>query len=320
MSSAERPPHDAGAPQPVQMSPDILVAVRRSELACPGHSLKMMARAAASPADQVMFDLEDACANSQKVAARQTVVQALSTLDFQGKVRTYRPNNIATRFFYRDVIEVVEAAGHYLDGVVIPKVSGPEDVIYVDRLLTGIELNVGLEVGRIRIEALIESAEAVLHAEQIARATRRMGGLIFGLVDYAGDIGATELGAEQFFYYNYAKAKTIAAARAAGITCVDGVTLAIRDAEACRRDANMAARMGFDGKWAIHPGQIEIINAAFTPSSEEIERAQRILGAYGRAEAEQGLGAIVVGDEMVDAATLRVERRKLAIARRAGLA
>ncbi len=293
--------------------------VRRSELTCPGHSLKMMAKAATSAADQVIFDLEDACAVSQKVAARQTVIQALTTLDFQGKVRTFRPNNVATRYFYRDVIEVVEAAGRFLDGIVIPKVNGPDDVLYVDRLLTGIELNMGLEVGHIRIEALIESADAVLHAEQIAKATPRMSGLAFGLVDYAGDIGAKEVGAEQFFYYNYAKAKTIAAARAAGITCVDGVTLAIRDAAACRRDAEMAARMGFDGKWAVHPAQVEIINAAFTPTAEEIERARRIVDAYARADAEEGLGAIVIGDEMVDAATLRVERKKLAIARKAGL-
>ncbi|MBF6591612.1 MAG: CoA ester lyase [Ktedonobacterales bacterium] len=296
------------------------VAIRRSELTSPGHSLAMMAKAAASSADQVMFDLEDACAVSRKVAARQTVIQALTTLDFQGKVRTFRPNNVHTRFFYRDVIEVVEAAGASLDGIVIPKVNGPEDVLYVDRLLAGIEANVGLEVGRIRIEALIESAEGVLHAERIAKATPRMSGLVFGLVDFAGDIGASELGAEQFFFYHYAKAKTIIAARAAGITCVDGVTLAIRDVEACRRDANMAARMGFDGKWAIHPAQIEVINAAFTPTAEEIARAQRILDAYARADVELGVGAIVVGDEMVDAASLRVEEKKLAIARKAGLA
>lgn len=293
--------------------------VRRSELTCPGHSLKMMAKAAASAADQVMFDLEDACAVSQKEAARKTVAEALNTLDFGGKIRTFRPNNIGTRFFYRDLIEVVEAAGAHLDGVVIPKVSGPEDILFVDRFLTQIELNMGFAAGRIKIEALIESAEAVLHAEQIAKATPRMGGLIFGLVDFAGDIGAKELGAEQFFYYNYAKAKTITAARAAGITCVDGVTLAIRDLEACRRDAEMGARMGFDGKWAIYPPQVEVINTAFTPTGEELAQARRIVDAYAQADVEQGLGAIVLDDQMVDAAQLRLEWKKLAVARKAGL-
>jgi citrate lyase subunit beta/citryl-CoA lyase len=293
--------------------------VRRSELTCPGHSAKMMARAAASAADQVMFDLEDACAVSQKVGARRTVIEALTTLDFGGKIRSFRPNNIRTKFFYRDLIEVVEAAGRFLDVVVIPKIYGHEDVLFVDRLLSGIELNVGLPPGRIKLEVLIESADAVLHAEAIARCTPRMGGLIFGLVDYAGDIGAQELGGEQFFYYNYAKAKTIAAARAAGITCVDGVTLAIRDLDACRRDARMAARMGFDGKWAIYPPQIEVINAAFTPTRAEVERAQRIFAAYEQADAQAGAGAIVLDDEMIDAASLRVEWKRLAVARRAGL-
>jgi citrate lyase subunit beta/citryl-CoA lyase len=294
--------------------------VRRSELTCPGHSPKMMAKAAASSADQVMLDLEDACAVSQKEAARATVIEALNTLDFGGKIRTFRPNDIATRFCYRDVIAVVEAAGRNLDGVVIPKVNGPADVQFVDTLLTQIERNVGLEVGHIRIEALIESAAGVLHAEQIAAATPRMSGLIFGLVDYAADVGAKELGAEQFFYYNYAKAKVIAAARAAGLTCVDGVTLAIRDLEACARDARMAARMGFDGKWAVHPAQLEPIHAAFTPSPDEVARARRIVDAYAAADRERGQGAITLDDEMVDAATIRLAEKTLAIARRAGLA
>jgi citrate lyase subunit beta/citryl-CoA lyase len=307
-------------PPKVQMVLARDFVVRRSELTVPGHSLKMMSKAAASNADQVMFDLEDACAVSQKVEARQTVIEAFNTLDFHGKLRAFRPNNIRTRFFYRDLIEVVEAAGRNIDVVVIPKCYGPEDVLMVDRLLSGIEENMGLEVGRIKLEVLIESADAVLHAEQIAKCTPRMGGLIFGLVDFAGDIGAQELGGEQFFYYNYAKAKCIAAARAAGITVVDGVTLAIRDPEACRRDAQMGARMGFDGKWAIHPSQIEIIHEAYTPDAQAIARAKHIIEAYEQADTEGGLGAIVIDDQMVDAALLRVEWRTLAIARKAGLA
>ncbi len=294
--------------------------VRRSELTVPGHSLKMMSKAAASNADQVMFDLEDACAVSQKVEARQAVIEAFNTLDFHGKIRAFRPNNIRTRFFYRDLVEVVEAAGRNIDVVVVPKCYGPEDILVVDRLLSGIEENMGFGVGRIKLEVLIESADAVLHAEQIAKSTPRMGGLIFGLVDFAGDIGARELGGEQFFYYNYAKAKCITAARAAGITVVDGVTLAIRDAEACRRDAQMGARMGFDGKWAIHPAQIEIIHEAYTPDAQAIARAKHIIEAYEQADVEGGLGAIVIDDQMVDAALLRVEWRTLAIARKAGLA
>ena len=293
--------------------------VRRSELTVPGHSLKMMAKAAASSADQVMLDLEDACAVSQKIEARKTVIEALNTLDFGGKIRAFRPNNIRSRFFYRDLIEVVEAAGRNIDVIVIPKCYGPEDILFVDLFLHQIEENMGFEVGRIRLEVLIESADAVLHAEQIAKCTPRMGGLIFCLVDFAGDIGAQEIGGEQFFYYNYAKAKCITAARAAGLTVVDGVTLAIRDNEACRRDAQMGARMGFDGKWAIHPAQIELIHEAYTPTPEEIAKAQHITEEYEKADVQGGLGAIVIDDQMIDAALLRVEWRKLAIARKAGL-
>jgi citrate lyase subunit beta/citryl-CoA lyase len=324
MSEPSEPTGHDATPSTAGAAPSQLViardfVVRRSELTCPAHSAKMMAKAAASTADQVMFDLEDACAVSQKVAARQTLIEALRTLDFGDKIRAFRPNNIRTRFFYRDLIEVVEAAGQFVDVVVIPKVYGAEDVLFVDRLLSGIEENAGLPAGRIMLEVLIESADAVLHAEAIAKATQRLGGLIFGLVDFAGDIGAQELGAEQFFYYNYAKAKVVTAARAAGITCVDGVTLAIRDLDACRRDATMAARMGFDGKWAIHPSQVDVINAAFTPTPEQIEHAQRIFAAYEAADRTGGQGAIVVGDEMVDAASLRVEWKRLAIARKTGL-
>ncbi len=293
--------------------------VRRSELTVPGHSLKMMAKAATSSADQVMLDLEDACAVSQKVEARKTVIEALNTLDFGGKIRAFRPNNIRSRFFYRDLIEVVEAAGRNIDVIVIPKCYGAEDILFVDLFLHQIEENMGFEVGRIRLEVLIESADAVLHAEQIAKCTPRVGGLIFGLVDFAGDIGAQEIGGEQFFYYNYAKAKCITAARAAGLTVVDGVTLAIRDNEACRRDARMGARMGFDGKWAIHPAQIELIHEAYTPTVEEIAQAQHIIEEYEKADVQGGLGAIVIDDQMIDAALLRVEWRKLAIARKAGL-
>ncbi|HEX8981712.1 MAG TPA: CoA ester lyase [Ktedonobacterales bacterium] len=293
--------------------------IRRSELTCPGHSLKMMAKAAASDADQVMFDLEDACAVSQKEAARKTVIEAFTTLDMGQKIRAFRPNGVDTRFFYRDVIEVVEAAGRNIDCIVLPKVNGPEDVLFADRLLTQIELNMGFPVGRIKLESLIETAEAVLSAEAIAKSSPRLGGLAFGLVDFAGDIGATETGAEQFFYYNYAKAKVLTAARAAGITAVDGVTLAIRDREACKRDADMARRMGFDGKWAVYPPQVAIINEAFTPTAEEIAHAQHVMDAYASADVEQGIGALVIDDEMVDAASLKVEEKRLAIARRAGL-
>jgi citrate lyase subunit beta/citryl-CoA lyase len=302
---------------PLKSSPDI--SVRRSELACPAHSLKMMTKAAASEADEVVFDLEDGCALSQKIAARKTLVEALNSLDFKGKIRAFRPNGIRTKFFYRDVIEVVEAAGKNIDVMVLPKIQEASDVLFADLLLTQIEQNVGLEMGCIRLEALIESAKGVLHAEQIAASTPRMAGLIFGVVDYAGDIGAREPVKEQFALYHYPKARTVASARAAGIDVIDSITLQFRDLKQCEYDAREAARMGFDGKWAIHPDQVPVINRIFTPSSEEITRAREILELYRKADVESGTGAIVYKDEMVDGATLHIEWKKLAIAKKIGL-
>jgi citrate lyase subunit beta/citryl-CoA lyase len=214
---------------------------------------------------------------------------------------------------------VVEAAGNLIDVIVLPKVQDATDVLFADRLLTQIEQNVGLTLGKIRLEALIESARAVLHAEEIATSTPRLAGLIFGVVDYAGNIGARESVREQFALYHYPKAKTVAAARAAGIDVVDGVTLQFRDLNQCEYDARSAAQMGFDGKWAIHPDQVSVINRVFTPSPEEITRAQEIIALYEKADAESGLGAVVYKDEMVDAASLPMERKKLAIAKKTGL-
>jgi citrate lyase subunit beta/citryl-CoA lyase len=296
-----------------------MITVRRSELASPAHSLKMMAKAAASQADEVIFDLEDGCAPSQKIPARKTLIEAFNTLDFGGKLRAFRPNGLHTNFFYRDVIEVVEAAGGKIDIVILPKVQDASDVLFADRLLTQIEQNTGLPVGRIRLEALIETARAVLHAEAIAASTPRLAGLIFGVVDYAGNIGARDPVREQFALYHYPKAKTVAAARAAGIDVVDGVTLQFRDLALCEHDARSAAQMGFDGKWAIHPDQVAVINRVFTPSPEEITRAREIIDLYEKADVTSGLGAVVYKDEMVDAASLPIERKKLAIAKKTGL-
>jgi citrate lyase subunit beta/citryl-CoA lyase len=294
-------------------------SIRRTELTCPAHSLKMMAKAAGSDADEVILDLEDSCGLSQKEGARKTLIEALNTLDFKGKIRAFRPNNLRTKFFYRDVIDVVEAAGKNIDVVVVPKVMGPEDVTFVDRLLTQIEQNMGLALGKIRLEVLIESAAAVVKAYEIASSSPRLAGLIFGIADYAGDTGAKELTKEQFSVYHYPKSKTIAAARAAGIDVIDNVTLQFRDLDQCREDARKAAQMGFDGKWAIHPDQVKVINEVFSPSKEELTRASEIMDLYQKADLDNGLGAIVYKDEMVDAATLRVEWKKLLIAKKAGL-
>jgi citrate lyase subunit beta / citryl-CoA lyase len=285
-------------------------AVRRSELACPGHSLKMMTRAAASATDEVIFDLEDGCTLSQKEAARKTVIEAFRTLDFKGKIRAFRANGVHTKFFYHDVVEVVEAAGANIDVLVLPKIHEAADVQFADGLLTEIEQKKNFPPRRIKLEALVESAKGVLHAEQIAASSSRLTALIFGSADYAGDIGVRGPANEQV--YLYPRSKIVASARASGIQAIDGVTFQFRDLEQCERDARTALEMGFDGKWAIHPDQVAVINRVFTPTAEEITRAREILDVYQKS----GSGVIVYKDQMVDEANLHSERRTLAIAKK----
>ena len=257
-------------------------------------------------------------APSAKETARAAVIEAIRTLDWGDNIVAFRPNGFTTEWAYRDIIEVVEGAGDRLEVMVIPKVNGPEEIHYADFLLTQIEARLRHR-RRIRIEALIESAAAVLRAHEIARASDRMESLCFGIGDYAGDVGAHDIMSEQFGWFLYPKHQVLVAARAAGIDALDNVTLDVRNPEAARHDAERSARLGFDGKWAIHPDQVGPINEAFTPSAEQIAAAQRYVDAYERAGAEAGRGAITAGAEMVDAATVRVEARKLAVARKAGL-
>jgi citrate lyase subunit beta/citryl-CoA lyase len=293
-------------------------SVRRSELTCPAHSLKMMTKAAGSGADEVIFDLEDACAVSQKIEARKTLVDALKSLSFGKTVRAFRPNSLRTKYFYRDVIDVLENAGSFVDVVVLPKVESASDVVFADRLITQIEQNMGWELGRIRLEILIESAKAVLHAEEIALSSKRVASLIFGVADYAGDIGARDFAADSDRTFLFARSQIVAAARSAGVDAIDAVTVQFKDLAQVRKDSEAGARLGFDGKWAIHPSHVEVIHQVYTPSKGELEHALRVLKAYEQADA-QGQGAIVLDDEMVDAASLRVEWKKLAVGKKAGL-
>ena len=294
------------------------IPVRRSELTCPGHSSKMMAGAAASGADEVIFDLEDACATSQKEAARGLVIEALTQVAFSpGTVRAVRVNDVRSGLCYRDVVDVVERAGAKLDVLVIPKVERASDVEFVSTLVDQLEIRCQLPRGRIGLEVLIETASAVLHAPAIAGASPRLESLIFGVADYAASVGARDFNAAAQFHYP--RASLLAAARAAGVLAIDAVTVQFRDLDKTRADADAAAAMGFDGKWAIHPGQLAPIHAAFTPTVEEVNKALATVQAYREADAREGLGAIVLDGEMVDAATVKVLEKRLQVARRAGL-
>ncbi|MBL8956918.1 MAG: CoA ester lyase [Myxococcaceae bacterium] len=270
---------------------------RRSELVCPGHSLKMMTKAAASAADEVIFDLEDACPPAKKVEARALVAQALETCQFTGnKVRAYRINAVGTPWWQEDLTIASRA-----QVVVVPKVRSADEVRAVAELLPE---GVGLEV-------LIETAAGLLNAYSIAQVPGVVS-LIFGVADFAADVGARDFRDDDF---GYARAQLLVAARAAGVQAIDSVTVKFQDPTATANDAQRAARMGYDGKWAIHPSQLEPIHAAFNPTAGEIAAAQRVVKAYERA----GHGAIELDGEMVDQATIAVAQKRLEVARRAGL-
>lgn len=277
----------------------------------------MASKAAQSAADEVVLDLEDAVAPARKAAAREIVIEALRTFEWGDKLRAFRANGPRTRYCYRDIIQVVEAAGDHLDAVVLPKVCHPGDIHFTDRLLTQIELERGL-TRRIKIEALIETASGMVHIGEIARASDRLSALIFGAVDYAADVRAREGASGSTEFFRYERSRLLATARACGIDAVDGVTPDFRDLDQLERDATHAARMGFDGKWVIHPTQIGPVNRAFTPTAEELERAERLVAAYRQAVQAGDQGVLAVDGEMIDAASIQVELRKLAIARKLG--
>lgn len=297
--------------------------LRRSELSTPGASEKMLAKAAASDADLVFCDLEDSVAPKEKAAARAKVAQALRELDWGKKTRAVRINSLDTEYAHQDIIEIVERAGDSLDVIIIPKVRTGRDVWWVDVLLTQIETRLR-RTRKIALEVLIEEVEAMIHVEEIARSSPRLEAVIFGPGDFSASQGVRldpTGGAPDYpgDLWHYARNKIVIAARAAGIEAVDGPFADVTNPEAYRRDAARACTLGFTGKWAIHPSQIELANQAFSPSREEVERAREVCAAYAKAEAE-GQGAIAVRGRLVDAASVRILRNLLDRAELIGLA
>jgi citrate lyase subunit beta / citryl-CoA lyase len=286
--------------------------LRRSELSTPGSSERMAEKAAASEADLVFLDLEDAVAPSEKVAARAKIATALKTLDWGRKTRAVRINDLETQWAYEDVIQVVEEAGEHLDLIIIPKVKSAEDVRWVDTLLTQIELKRGWE-RRIGLEVLIEEVEAMVHTDEIATSSPRLEALILGFGDYSASQGIRleAIGGKSPEYpgdiWHYHRNRVIVAARAAGIDAIDGPFANFRDTEGYRGECRRAYLLGAVGKWAIHPDQIPVANEVFSPTAKEVERARKLVRAYAEAEAS-GLGAVAVDGVMVDAASVRLMR------------
>jgi citrate lyase subunit beta/citryl-CoA lyase len=279
----------------------------------------MAGKALASAADSVLLDLEDAVAPDEKADARKQVVHALKELDWRNRPTLYRANALDTPYFYRDVIEVVEEAGDRLDSVLIPKVQRPEDLHVAAALLSQIELAVGLEPGKVKIEAQIESAEGLVNVDAIARATERLEALHFGPGDFAASlrmpnrsIGVMDEWDEVYsgHRFHYAMQRIVAAARAAGLRGVDGPVADYRNEEGLRESCLVARSLGFDGKWCIHPAQIETVNEVFSPTDKEIEWARKVVAAYEEANVA-GTGAISVEGQMIDAASIKMAQNTL---------
>jgi citrate lyase subunit beta / citryl-CoA lyase len=280
----------------------------------------MIEKAALSAADQVVIDLEDGVAASEKVAARHSVIAALDRIDWIVPTRSVRINGVDTMWCHDDVIEIVSAAGQHLDGLVIPKVLGARDVWFVDDLLTQVEIKLGLEVGRIGLEALIEDVRALTHIHEIATASPRLEALVLGVGDLAASQGMRigHIGAVDVDYpgdvWHFARSQVIVAARSAGLDAIDGPLADFRDVDGFERSAVTFAVLGGVGKWCIHPSQIEPANRIFAPTPDEISEARRVVDAVAAAAA-RGDGIAVVDGKMIDAATARGFARILAAAR-----
>ncbi len=305
--------------------------IPRTQMTYPGHSLKLhqnAADAAKSPVDHVMADFEDACPYEFKgEKSRKVLVEAFNTLDFGKKVVTFRPNSIHSSFFKGDMEAVVLGAPNRFHGIVLPKTREADEIVEVASLLDELERRGGWKY-KIQLEVLVETPQALINAYEIATASDRMCGLIFGIADFAANLGIREIVENQNQNFHYSKQKTVVAAKAAGLHAIDNVYLRLwrkddspeRVAEMQRglREKNIgAANLGMDGTWVIHPQQAEICNACYSPSAEQVQAARRVVSHYhakgGGSMADPETG------EMIDEATIKMALMDLSKGAQAGL-
>jgi citrate lyase subunit beta/citryl-CoA lyase len=298
---------------------------RRTCLAVPGSSEKMLGKAPGLGADMVFLDLEDSVAPLEKEGARDNVVRAINELEWGDTVLCVRVNAWDTKYTYRDVITVVEGAGERLDEIMLPKVQRASDVVALDMLLTQIEQVTGRQ-GRIGIEAQIETAQGLINVEEICKASDRMETIVFGPADFAASAempvltGGVQVPEYPGDHFHYVFAKILMAGRAAGLQVIDGPYLKIKDVDALRDYAMRTRILGYDGKWALHPDQVAVINEVFTPTQEQFDRAFDILDAYEKATTEgDRRGAVMFGDEMIDEASRKMANKFVSRGSRAGM-
>ncbi len=294
--------------------------LQRSELAVPGSNTTMIEKALKSAADYVFLDCEDAVAPPDKEQARKNIIQALNDLDWKAASKTVsvRINGLDTHYMYRDVVDIVEQAGAKLDTILIPKVGVPADVYTVECIVSQIEVAKGL-TNKIGTEALIETPLGMANVEAIAAAPSRLESMHFGVADYAAFNKARTvvIGGLNPDYpgdqWHFALSRMTVACRAYGLRPIDGPFGDFSDPDGYTAAARRAAALGIEGKWAIHPSQIELANAVFSPLPAEVDKAQRIIAALKEAEA-QGKGAASLDGKMIDAASEKMARNMLATA------
>lgn len=298
--------------------------LNRSEFAVPGSNPKFLEKAATSKADVVFLDLEDAVAPDDKVQARKNVIAALNDLDWSGKTISVRINGLDTHFMYRDVVDIIEQAADKVDLFMIPKVGTPSDIYAVDMLVTQCEMAMSCKK-RIGFELIIETALGMANVNEIAAASKRNESLHFGVADYAASTKArtTVIGGPNPNYHvltdaddagkrevhwgdmwHYAIARMVVAARANGLRPIDGPFGDFSDPDGYKAQANRASVLGCEGKWAIHPSQIDLANDLFSPTEKEVNQAKRILEAMEQA-AKEGKGAVSLDGRLIDIASIK---------------
>lgn len=286
--------------------------LQRSELAVPGSNPSMIDKAADSAADYIFLDVEDAVAPPDKEQARANIIQALNDIDWKAKGKTIsvRINGLDTHYMYRDVVDIMEQAGDKLDTILVPKVGVPADLYMVEAMCNQIEQAKGY-TRQVGLEALIETALGMANVEAIAQGSKRLEAMHFGVADYAASNRArtVNIGGLNPDYpgdqWHFALSRMTVACRAYGLRAIDGPFGDFNDPDGYILGAKRAAALGIEGKWAIHPSQIELANDVFSPPAAEVDRAHRILEALREAEAA-GRGAAQLDGKMIDAASARM--------------
>ena len=307
--------------------------LHRSELAVPGSNPTMFEKAARGAADIVFLDVEDAVAPDDKEQARKNIIQGLNEIDWGTKTMMVRINGLDTHYMYRDVVDIVEACPR-LDMILIPKVGVPQDVYAIDVMVTQIEA-AKKRTKRIGFEVLIETALGMANVEAIAQSSRRLEAMSFGVADYAASTRARTTviggvnrdsgvltdkdakGERQYFWtdpWHAAQTRMLVACRAYGLRPIDGPFGDFGDPDGYVAAANRAAVLGYEGKWAIHPSQIELANRVYTPAEAEVGKARRIMEAMAQA-AREGKGAVSLDGRLIDIASIRMAEALLAKAR-----